>query len=123
MEHLNWNSVPLEVLSETISRKMVTGAKAMIAQIFLKKGGVVPEHHHESEQLSYVLEGGLRFELDGKEVVVRAGEVLVIPSQVPHRVIALEDSLSLDIFSPIRQDWLVKDDAYLRGGQREADNN
>lgn len=120
MQHLNWNSVPLEVLSETFSRKIITGEKAMLAQVFVKKGGVIPEHHHESEQLSYVLQGSLRFELEGKEVLVGAGEVLVIPSQVPHRIVALEDSLSLDIFSPIRHDWLAKDDAYLRGSQSEA---
>ncbi|HEX5226432.1 MAG TPA: cupin domain-containing protein [Bryobacteraceae bacterium] len=115
MEHLAWNSVPLEVLSETFSRKIITGERAMIAQVFVKKGGVIPEHHHESEQLSYVLTGSLRFELEGKEVLVGAGDVLVIASQVPHRIVALEDSLSLDVFSPIRHDWLAKDDAYLRG--------
>lgn len=119
MELLNWDSVPLEALSETISRKIITGERAMIAQIFLEPGGTVPEHHHDSEQLSYVLQGALKFELEGKEVVVRAGEVLVIPSHVPHRVVALEASLSLDIFSPIRHDWLAKEDAYLRGGARE----
>lgn len=120
MEHFNWDSVPLEVMSDLISRKIISGEKAMIAQIFIKKGGVVPEHHHESEQVSYVLEGALRFELEGREVVVRAGEVLRIPSHVPHRAVALEDTFDLDVFSPIRQDWLAKDDAYLRRGDREA---
>jgi quercetin dioxygenase-like cupin family protein len=119
MELQNWEAVPLEVLSDTLSRKMITGEKAMIAQVFLEQGAVVPEHHHESEQLSYVLKGALKFELEGKEVTVRAGEVLVIPSHVPHRVIAVEASLSLDIFSPIRHDWLAKEDAYLRGDNRE----
>jgi quercetin dioxygenase-like cupin family protein len=120
MEHFNWDSVPLEVLSDVISRKVISGEKAMIAQIFFKKGGVVPEHHHESEQVTYVLEGSLKFELEGREVVVHKGEVLRIPSYVPHRVVALEDTLDLDIFSPIRKDWLDKDDAYLRRGTREA---
>lgn len=115
MQHLNWKSVPLEVLSETFSRKIITGERAMLAQVFVKKGGIIPEHHHESEQLSYVLQGSLKFVVREKEVLVSAGEVLVIPSQVPHRIVALEDSLSLDIFSPIRNDWLAKDDAYLRG--------
>lgn len=115
MQHLNWKSVPLEVLSETFSRKIITGERAMLAQVFVKKGGIIPEHHHESEQLSYVLQGSLKFVIQEKEVLVSAGEVLVIPSQVPHRIVALEDSLSLDIFSPIRNDWLAKDDAYLRG--------
>src|SRR5579863_944724 len=120
MEHFNWDSVPLEVMSDTISRKVITGEKAMLAQIFVKKGGVVPEHHHESEQMSYVLDGSLKFELEGKAVVVHKGEVLLIPSYVPHSAVALEDALSLDIFSPIRKDWLAKDDAYLRRGEREG---
>ena len=120
MDPLNWDSVPLEVMSETISRKIISGEKAMIAQIFIKKGGTVPQHQHESEQMSYVLEGALKFEVEGKEVVVHKGEVLLIPASVPHRAVALEDALSLDIFSPIRKDWLAKDDAYLRRGEREA---
>ena len=119
MEHLTWDAVPLETLSGLISRRVITGEKAMIARVFIKKGGVVPVHHHESEQLSYILEGALKFELAGKEVLVRAGEVLVIPSNVPHRAVSIEDSVSLDVFSPIRRDWLDKDDAYLRGGERE----
>ncbi len=87
----------------------------MVAQVFLKKGAVVPEHHHESEQITYILEGALEFQLEGRTVVVSKGEVLHIPSQVPHSAIALEDTLDLDIFSPIRHDWLTGDDAYLRG--------
>jgi len=120
VEYLTWESVPLEVMSEMISRKVVSGDKAMVAQVFLKKGAVVPEHHHESEQITYILDGALKFELEGKEVTVRKGEVLRIPSHVPHRAVALEDTLDLDIFSPIRTDWLSKDDAYLRRGQRET---
>jgi quercetin dioxygenase-like cupin family protein len=80
---------------------------------------VVPEHHHESEQITYILDGALKFQLEGKEVIVRKGEVLRIPSHVPHSAVALEDTLDLDIFSPIRTDWLAKDDEYLRRGQRE----
>jgi quercetin dioxygenase-like cupin family protein len=119
MEHFTWDSVPLEVLSDMISRKIVTGEKAMVAQVFAKKGAVVPEHSHESEQITYILEGALKFELEGREVVVHKGEVLRIPSNVPHRAVALEDTVDLDIFSPIRADWLAKDDAYLRRGERE----
>lgn len=115
----SWDSVPLESMSDLISRKIVTGEKAMVAQVFLKKGAVVPEHHHESEQITYIIEGALKFDLEGKEVIVRAGEVLHIPSNVPHRAVALEDTLDLDIFSPIRTDWLNKNDAYLRRGERE----
>jgi quercetin dioxygenase-like cupin family protein len=119
MEYVSWDSVPLEVMSDMISRKIVTGDKAMVAQVFLKKDAVVPEHHHESEQITYILEGALKFEIEGKEVVVRKGEVLSIPSNVPHRAVALEDTVDLDIFSPIRTDWLTKNDAYLRRGERE----
>ena len=115
MEHYNWDQMEKEVLSETIGRKIITGEKAMVAQVFLAKGAIVPEHHHESEQITYILEGALKFEIEGKEIVVAKGEVLRIPSNVPHKAVALEDTLDLDIFSPIRQDWLTKDDAYLRG--------
>jgi quercetin dioxygenase-like cupin family protein len=106
-------------MSDVISRKVISGEKAMIAQVFLKKDAVVPEHHHESEQITYILEGALKFELEGKEVVVRKGEVLHIPSHVPHRAVALEDTLDLDVFAPIRMDWLTKNDSYLRRGERE----
>jgi quercetin dioxygenase-like cupin family protein len=119
MEYVSWESVPLEIMSDMISRKVVTGDKAMVAQVFLKKDAVVPEHHHESEQITYILEGALKFEIEGKEIVVRKGEVLSIPSNVPHRAVALEDTLDLDIFSPIRTDWLTRNDAYLRRGERE----
>ena len=118
MKHYTWDSVPLEVMSEVISRKVISGQKAMVAQVFLKKDAVVPEHRHESEQITYILEGALKFELEGQEVIVRQGEVLHIPSNVPHRAVALEDTLDLDIFSPIRTDWLSKDDAYLRRGEK-----
>lgn len=119
VELFNWDSVPLEEMSDMISRKVISGEKAMVAQVFLKKNAVVPEHYHESEQLTYILEGSMRFELEGREVIVRKGEVLHIPSNVPHRAVALEDTLDVDIFSPIRHDWLTKDDAYLRRGERE----
>jgi quercetin dioxygenase-like cupin family protein len=119
MEHFTWDAIPLDVMSDKISRKYVTGDKAMVAQIYLKKGAVVPEHHHESEQITYILEGALKFELEGKEVVVHKGEVLRIPSNVPHRAVALEDTLDLDVFSPIRMDWITGDDSYLRRGEAE----
>ena len=90
----------------------------MVAQVFLAKDSVVPTHHHESEQLTYILEGALKFELEGREIVVRKGEVLLIPSNVPHRAVALEDTIDLDIFSPIRVDWLTGQDHYLRKEER-----
>ena len=115
MKHQSWNEIPLETLSDTISRKLFTGERMMIAQVFIKKGGVVPTHHHDNEQLSYILEGALEFELDGKTLLLRAGEVLFIPSNVPHKATALEDTVDVDVFSPPRQDWLTGQDAYLRG--------
>jgi quercetin dioxygenase-like cupin family protein len=114
MEHYVWDRMEKEVLSDTIARKIISGDKAMVAQVFLAKGAVVPEHHHESEQITYILEGALQFQIEGQEIVVAKGEVLRIPSNVPHRAVALEDTLDLDIFSPIRHDWLTKQDDYLR---------
>ncbi len=118
--HSTWEAVPLETMSDVISRRVFTGEKAMVAQVFLKKDAVVPLHHHESEQITYILKGALKFELQGREVVVHEGEVLHIPSNVPHRAIALEDTLDLDVFSPIRTDWLTNNDDYLRRGERES---
>jgi quercetin dioxygenase-like cupin family protein len=114
MEFFCWENVKKEVLNDKLSRKVVSGEKITLAQIFLAKDGVVPLHQHEHEQFSSVLAGALRFELEGKEIVVHPGEVLHIPSNVPHRVVALEDSLALDVFSPVRTDWLTGQDDYLR---------
>src|SRR5260370_27617420 len=100
MEYTSWESVPLEVMSDMISRKIVTGDKAMVAQVFLKKDAVVPEHHHDSEQITYILEGALKFEIEGKEIGVRKGEVLSIPSNVPHRAGALQGTISPHISPP-----------------------
>src|SRR5215813_4581863 len=93
MEHYTWDQMEMEKMSECISRKIISGDKAMVAQVFLAKGAVVPEHFHESEQITYILEGALKFELEGREVVVGKGQVLRIPSNVPHRAVALEDTL------------------------------
>ncbi len=120
IKYSSWKDVPLETMSDVISRRVVSGEKAMVAQVYLKKDAVVPLHQHESEQVTYILEGALKFELDGREITVHAGEVLVIPSNMPHRAVAMEDTLDLDVFSPIRHDWLDKDDAYLRRGEREG---
>ena len=112
-----WNEIPLEQLSETIDRRLVTGDRMMLAHVYIKKGGIVPQHSHENEQLTYILEGGLRFwigEDESQVIDVMAGEVLHIPSHVKHKAEALEDTLDVDIFSPPRQDWLDKTDAYLR---------
>ena len=109
-----WDEIALEKVTEMISRKIVTGERAMVSQIYLKRGALVPMHSHESEQVSYVLQGGLKFLVAGEEVTVREGEVLLIPSWLEHQAEALEDTFSLDIFSPIRQDWLDKTDDYFR---------
>lgn len=117
--HIAWDDLPWEKVTDTISRRLVTSERMMLAQVFLKKGAVVPRHHHENEQLTYILEGALRFhigEAPGREVVVSAGEVLVIPANVPHQAEALEDTLDVDIFSPPRQDWLDGTDSYFHSG-------
>ncbi|HSR53345.1 MAG TPA: cupin domain-containing protein [Acidobacteriota bacterium] len=117
--HYRWDEIPEEVLTEKLSRRLITGDRMMLAHVYLKKGCVVPLHHHENEQLTYILRGALKFFIGADksdEVVVRSGEVLYLPSNLPHEAVALEDTLDVDIFSPPRQDWLDKDDAYLRGG-------
>jgi quercetin dioxygenase-like cupin family protein len=114
MELHTWDKIEKEVLNPSMARKIISGDRVMVAQLFLTKGAAVPEHFHESEQISYVLEGSLKFVLEGKEVMVGKGQVLCIPSNVPHSAVALEDTLALDTFSPIRQDWLDKKDDYLR---------
>jgi len=114
MELFSWESVKKEVLSDKLARKVISGAKITMAQLFLAKDAVVPLHQHENEQISTVLSGAIRIEIEGKEVVLRPGQVLVISSNVPHRVAALEDSMALDVFSPIRADWLTGQDDYLR---------
>ncbi len=108
MQLYTWESLKKIALDEKISLRLVTGEKAMVARISLAKGAVVPRHQHESEQLSYIVEGALKFELEGREVTVRKGEVLLVPSNVPHGAVALEDTLNLEIFSPPRPDWLAR---------------
>jgi quercetin dioxygenase-like cupin family protein len=109
-----WDEIALEKVTEMISRKVVTGEREMIGQIYLKRGAVVPMHSHESEQLTYVLQGAMRFLISGEEITLREGEVLHIPSWVPHQAEALEDTFEIDVFSPIRQDWLDGTDSYFK---------
>jgi quercetin dioxygenase-like cupin family protein len=116
--HYRWDEMPRESVNPLLDRRLITGERMMLAHVYLKKGCVVPRHSHENEQLTYVLEGALHFWLgedESEEVVVRAGEVLTIPSNLPHKALALEDTLDVDIFSPPREDWLAGTDAYLRG--------
>jgi quercetin dioxygenase-like cupin family protein len=115
--HFRWADLPEERLSDTISRKLITGDGMMLAHVYLKKGALVPQHSHHNEQLTYILSGALHFFLGAdrsQEITVRAGEVLHLPSNVPHEAVALEDTLDVDIFNPPRQDWLDRTDAYLR---------
>jgi quercetin dioxygenase-like cupin family protein len=103
-----------------ISRKYVTGEREMLAQIYMKKGALVPMHKHESEQLTYVLQGAMKFLVAGEEITVREGEVLLIPSWVEHQAEALEDTFELDLFSPIRQDWIDHTDDYFQAAATPA---
>jgi quercetin dioxygenase-like cupin family protein len=116
-KHYRWNDLRAEPLKGGITRKLITSERMMIAHVHLNKGDEVPQHSHENEQITYILEGALHFWLGPKgdrELTVRAGEVLVIPSNLEHRAVALEDTLDVDVFNPPRQDWLNGTDAYLR---------
>jgi quercetin dioxygenase-like cupin family protein len=120
MEFYTWDQMEKEVLSPTIARKIISGEKAMVSQVFLAKGAVVPEHHHESEQITYILEGALKFEIEGKgdRKLVARNSSLFDPFQRLPRTHATWHSKtpSIDIFSPQPHlDWLKRDDAYLRG--------
>ena len=111
-----WDDIPLEKVTDEIDRKIINGNRMMLTQVFLKKGSVVPMHSHDNEQLTYILKGALKFwiaEEDSEPIVVSAGEVLVIPSNVPHKAEALADTLDVDVFSPPRQDWLDGTDTYF----------
>ena len=116
-----WNDLPQEQLKSDIGRRLITGTNMMIAHIYFKKGGEVPMHSHHNEQITYVLEGALKFLLgteQDEQVIVRSGEVLTIPPYLPHSAVALEDTLDVDIFNPPREDWLDGSDAYLREGSK-----
>ena len=114
LQHIRFEDMPVERLNPLLDRQFVAGEKSMLARLILRKGCVVPMHSHENEQITYILEGALKFIIEGKEYVVRAGEVLVIPSNLPHSAEALEDTVDLDIFCPPRADWINGTDAYLR---------
>lgn len=112
-----WDDMPKERVNDMLDRRLVSGERVMLAHVYLKKGCIVPKHSHENEQITYILEGALKFHLgedQREEVVVRAGEVLHIPSNLPHQAEALDDTVDVDVFSPPREDWLNKTDNYLR---------
>ena len=113
--HQRWDDIAKERMTADIERRFVHGERAMVAQVFLKRGAIVQTHTHESEQITYILEGALRLWIGEpeEEVTVRPGSFVVIPPNVPHRAEALEDTVDVDIFSPIRQDWLDGTDTYF----------
>ena len=116
VRRFTWDEMPKEKVTDTIDRRLVTGERMMLAHVYLEQGSVVPMHQHENEQLTYVLEGGLRFWIgteDAEPIDVTAGQVLTIPSNVPHKAEALADTLDVDVFSPPRQDWLDGTDTYF----------
>jgi quercetin dioxygenase-like cupin family protein len=117
LQYLPWSAVELEDLNPLLRRQFVVGQNVMLARVLLKRGCIVPLHSHHNEQLTYILEGALKFWIDGKEIVVNAGEVLAIPAHMPHKAQALADTVDLDVFTPPREDWINKTDKYLRGGK------
>jgi len=115
LQHVPWDAVELEELNPLLQRQFIVGRDIMIARVLLKKGCVVPQHSHVNEQVTYILEGALKFRIDGREIIVRSGEVLTIPPNMPHEAEAMVDTVDLDVFNPPRADWINKDDSYLRG--------
>jgi quercetin dioxygenase-like cupin family protein len=111
----DWSRIPVEQLNDRLTRQLVNTTRFSVARLELKKGAMVPEHSHENEQFSMIEKGVLRFVLGGQEIVVRAGQALEIPPNVPHSAEALEDCVAIDLFTPPRADWIRGDDAYLRG--------
>jgi quercetin dioxygenase-like cupin family protein len=114
LKYIQWSTVPVEDLNPFLQRHFIVGDDIMVARVLMKKGCIVPLHSHHNEQFTYILEGALKFWIDGKEIVVRAGEVLTIPRNMPHKAEALEDTVDLDVFNPPRADWINKTDQYLR---------
>jgi quercetin dioxygenase-like cupin family protein len=114
LEKTSWKSIELEQMNDNITRQMISGENATISQLVIKKGGTVPRHSHVNEQYSWIVSGALKFIFDDREIVVAAGEILLIPSNAPHSAVALEDTLDVDFFAPRREDWIRKEDSYLR---------
>jgi quercetin dioxygenase-like cupin family protein len=114
LEKSSWSSIEIEQLNDKMTRQMISGENATISQLVLKKDATVPRHSHVNEQYSWILSGSLKFIFDDREIVVGAGEILLIPANAPHSAVALEDTVDVDIFAPRREDWIRKDDSYLR---------
>jgi len=113
-----WEDMPKEKLSDVLYRRLITADRVMLAHVYLKKGAIVPRHSHENEQVTCVLSGALKFAFNGQEIVARAGDVVQIPSWLEHEVHVLEDALVIDVFCPLRQDWIDKTDDYFRAQGR-----
>ena len=114
IQFTSWDKLEPEQMSEKIVRQMLNGGAGTVARIYLAKGAVVPRHQHVSEQFTFVISGAMKLKFDDREVLVRAGDIVLIPSNVPHAAEAVEDTLDVDFFAPRREDWIAKDDAYLR---------
>jgi quercetin dioxygenase-like cupin family protein len=114
LEKSSWKTMEIEQLNDKLSRQMISGENATISQLLLKKGAAVPRHSHMNEQYSWILSGALKFVFDDREILVGEGEILLIPANVAHSAVALEDTVDVDIFAPRREDWIRKDDSYLR---------
>jgi unsaturated pyranuronate lyase len=123
LKHIPWNTIELEELNPLLQRQLVVGEDIMVARVLMKKGCVIPLHSHHNEQVTYILDGALKFWIDGKEIVVNAGEVLTIPRNMPHKAEALMDTVDLDVFNPPRADWLNKADNYLRGEKQKHEQD
>src|ERR1700674_697344 len=114
LEKSSWKTMEIEQLNDKLSRQMISGENATISQLLLKKGAVVPRHSHVNEQYSWIISGALKFVFDDREILVGEGEILLIPAHVAHSAVALEDTVDVDIFAPRREDWIRKEDSYLR---------
>jgi quercetin dioxygenase-like cupin family protein len=114
LQYLNWKTLEVETLNPLFDRQLVVGEQVMVARIIMKKGAHVPLHNHMNEQITQGIKGALKFHIDGQEIIVRPGDVLCIPPNMPHEAWALEDTEEIDIFTPPREDWINKTDAYLR---------
>jgi len=115
LQKTSWQEMEVEKLNERISRQMISGESATLSQLLLKTGAVVPRHSHVNEQYSWIVSGSLKFIFDDREVLLNAGEVLLIPAHMPHSAVAMEDTVDIDFFAPRREDWIRKEDSYLRG--------
>ncbi len=114
LQKTSWEKLEREPLNPFIERKMLSGQNVTVAQVYMKKGATVPRHSHINEQFTYIVSGSMKLIFDDGEVLLRTGEVILIPPNVPHAAEAIEETLDMDFFSPPREDWINKTDAYLR---------